>query len=175
MPRWNAHNLTHHYQKRLTTNSGCFEGLLGIDWFAQGDGAAVGASTDSFQYMGLYFDYSKAMSVADTKLSPQGEAYAWLSTWLPGTSPDAAALTALALPESVRGAAFKTEQGHALYVLWARTVDDESATTTLALPATGAVTVRRFDADKGASDATLNPTGGRLELALTGMPLVVEL
>jgi hypothetical protein len=30
MPRWNPRNLTRHYQKRLTTNPGCFEEVLGI-------------------------------------------------------------------------------------------------------------------------------------------------
>ena len=153
---------------------GHFEGLVGIDWFAQGDGAALGASMDSFAYMGLYFDYSKATQVSDTKLSPQGQAYAWLKTWLPNTAADPDALSALALPESVRGAAFLTEQGHHLYVLWARTKDDESATASFSLPAAAPVTVHAFDLVKGAATTMLNPSGGKVSLSLSGLPTAFE-
>ena len=152
---------------------GHYQGLLGIDWFAQGDSAAVGASTDSFAYMGLYFDYSKATQVSDTKISPQGQAYAWLATWLPNTAADPDALAALALPASVRGAAFRTEGGKALYVLWAHTTADESAQAEYSLETAGAVSVRRFDVTKGASTATVKPSGGQAVLALTGMPTVI--
>jgi len=153
---------------------GHYEGLVGIDWFAQGDGAAIGASTDSFAYMGLYFDYSKAMQVSDAKLSPQGQAYAWLKGWLPNTAADPAALTKLELPEDVRGAAFTTESGHHLYVLWARTTTDETATAAYALPASGTATVHTFSVEKGEIVAMVEPKAGALDLALTGMPTAVE-
>jgi hypothetical protein len=151
---------------------GHYEGLLGIDWFAQGDGAAVGASMDSFDYMGLYYDYSQTTAVADVKRSPQGDAYAWLSEWLPGTAAAPQSLAALALPAAVRGAAFEKGAGK-LYVLWAKTEEDELATATYELPADAEVTVHRFDLEGGAQTETVAPQGGQVSLALRGMPLAV--
>lgn len=153
---------------------GYYSGLIGIDWFAQGDGAAEGASTDAFDYMGLYFDYSQANEVADTTLSPQGKAYAWLSKWLPGSSADPKALRALPLPSGVRGAAFTREHGK-LLVLWAKTRDDESATATYDLVTQSKVTVHRFDVDSGEVTEELAPKSGQVSLELRGMPLAVEL
>jgi hypothetical protein len=152
---------------------GHYEGLVGIDWFAQGDGAAIGASMDSFAYMGLYFDYSKATQVSDVKISPQGAAYAWLASWLPGSAADPNALAALALPDGVRGAAFTTDNGH-LYVLWARTASDESATASFSLPASGSVTVHSFDLAKGASMAVVAPNAGVIALSLTTIPTAID-
>ncbi|MEO6601100.1 MAG: hypothetical protein ABIQ16_14565, partial [Polyangiaceae bacterium] len=152
---------------------GHYEGLLGIDWFAQGDGAAIGASMDSFAYMGLYFDYSKATQVSEVKISPQGAAYAWLESWLPGSAADPDALTALALPDSVRGAAFSTDSGH-LYVLWARAASDESATASFSFPLSGSATVHSFDLTKGASTAMVAPSGGAISLSLSSTPIAIE-
>jgi len=152
-----------------------YEGFVGVDWFAQGDGAKPGASMDSFQYMGLYLNYSDAMTVSDTTLSVQGQAYAWLATWLPGSAADSAALAALSLPASVRGAAFKSAKGNELYVLWAVTQEDESATASFSLPASGDVTVYTFNTTGGAKSETAHPTGGVVPLSLTGLPTVVEL
>ena len=152
---------------------GHYAGLLGIDWFAQGDGAAPGASTDAFDYMGLYFDYSQATAVPETSRSPQGDAYAWISTWLPGTAADPSALDALALPSNVRGAAF--EKGDAkLFVLWAKTEGDESATAAYELATDGQVTVHHFNLGDGAKSEPLAPEAGKVRLALTGMPIAVE-
>jgi hypothetical protein len=152
---------------------GHYAGLVGIDWFAQGDGAAEGASTDSFQYMGLYFDYSQTTEVADTSRSPQGDAYAWLSTWLPGTAADPQALVALALPSSVRGAAFKNGAG-SLLVLWAKTEGDESATATYDLAAAGEITIHSFDPSGGERTESRTPEGGKVSLGLSGMPIAIE-
>lgn len=157
-----------------TMTLGHYEGLIGIDWFAQGDGAAIGASIDSFAYMGLYFDYSKAMQVSETKLSPQGQAYAWLESWLPKTAPDESALAKLDLPDEVRGAAFLDDSGRHLYVLWARTTSDESATAEYSLPATGTAIVHTFSVEHGESVASVEPNAGALALSLTGMPTAVE-
>jgi len=153
---------------------GHYEGLVGIDWFAQGDGAAIGASTDSFAYMGLYFDYSKAMQVSDAKLSPQGRAYAWLKGWLPNTAGDRSALAKLELPAAVRGAAFVTDSGRHLYVLWAHTATDEAATATFSLPSAGTARLRTFSLENGESLAMVEPSAGKIALSLTGMPTAIE-
>lgn len=152
---------------------GHYEGLIGIDWFAQGDGAAQDASMDSFDYMGLYFDYSKATVVADTMQSPQGKAYAWFSQWLSGTAADSAALAALALPSNVRGAAFAKGEGK-LYVLWAKTETNEDATATYAFPATTEVTLHTFETSDGPRTEQHVPEAGKVALGLQGMPLVIE-
>lgn len=153
---------------------GHYEGLIGIDWFAQGDGAALGASMDSFAYMGLYFDYSKATQVSEAKLSPQGQAYAWLKSWLANTAPDSSTLAQLELPNSVRGAAFRTDDGHHLFVLWAHTTSDEAATAKYTLSTSDTAVVRTFDLEKGANTAMLSASGGKIELTLSGMPMAVE-
>jgi len=152
-----------------------YEGFVGVDWFAQGDGAAIGASSDSFDYMGLYFDYSKATQVSDVELSPQGQAYAWLKGWLPDTAPDPAALAKLKLPDAVRGAAFLTEGEHHLYVLWAHTTTNESATATYSLPASSTAAVHTFSLDQGESVAMTEPSAGSIPLSLTSMPTAIEL
>ena len=124
--------------------------------------------------MGLYFDYSKATQVSDAKLSPQGQAYAWLKGWLPNTAADPGALAKLELPEDVRGAAFLAEGERHLYVLWAHTTTDETATATFSLPASGPASVRTFSLEKGESLATVEPSAGAIALSLTGMPTVIE-
>jgi hypothetical protein len=154
---------------------GHYEGLVGIDWFAQGDGAAIGASTDPFAYMGLYFDYSKATLVSDAKLSPQGQAYAWLKGWLLDTVPDSSALAKLELPDDVRGAAFLADGGRHLFVLWARTTTGETATQKFSLPASGPATVHTFSVEQGERLAVVEPSAGAIVLSLTGMPTAIEI
>ena len=92
---------------------------------------------------------------------------------MPGTAADAAALEALALPAVVRGAAFKKGDG-ALYVLWAKTEGDESATASFDLAATGSVTVHTFTLDGGEQKDEREPKDGKVTLALRGMPTVIE-
>ncbi len=151
-----------------------YEGFVGVDWFAQGDGAKPGASMDSFQYMGLYLNYADAMTTAEAKLSAQGQAYAWLASWLPGSAADTAALSALALPTAVRGAAFQTSTGSHLYVLWAVTTNDETASASLSLPASTSVTVHTFSTTAAPKTETKPASAGSVTLALTGKPTVVE-
>jgi hypothetical protein len=153
---------------------GHYEGFLGIDWFAQGETASR-QSTDSFESMGLYFDYGMASTPADVRRSPQGDAYAWLATWMEDTAADPASLTALALPSNVRGAAFRRHDGSRAYVLWARTTGDESATASFALAAASEVRVRTFAVESGPTDAMRVPEGGNITLALTTMPTVIDI
>lgn len=157
-----------------TMTLGHYEGLLGIDWFAQGDGAAESASTDSFDYMGLYFNYASATTPGETHISPQGAAYAWLATWFVNLAPDHASLASLSLPSNVRGAAFTKDGGGHLYVLWARTSGDESATATFSLAASSDVTVHSFSTTSGPTTNTQAPTSGYVQLSLTGMPIAIE-
>jgi hypothetical protein len=113
--------------------------------------------------------------VSDVKLSPQGQAYAWLKTWLPNTAAEPDALAKLELPDEVRGTAFLTDSGRRLYVLWAHTTTDESATAKISLPASGVATVRTFSVSKGASLTMVEPSAGAIALSLTGMPTAIEI
>jgi hypothetical protein len=151
-----------------------YQGFEGVDWFVQGDGAVPGASTDPFQYMGLYFNYSQATMVSEVHIAPQGQAYAWLAGWLEGTAADRAALDALALAADVRGAAFAKAGGGRLYVLWAHTMGDEGATTNYAFHADAPVRVRTWTPDGGEHSEMRAPAGGTVALALTGTPQLVE-
>ena len=83
-------------------------------------------------------------------------------------------LAALALPADVRGAAFARTGGGKLYVLWARTGADESATASYALRADREVRVRTWAPGAGERMETRAPAGGVVTLALTGTPTVVE-
>lgn len=152
-----------------------YEGMVGVDWFAQGDGAAMGASQDSFAYMGLYFDYSSAQMPSDVRIAPQGTAYAWLATWLDGTAADTTAFDALAVPSTVRGAAFVRGDGGHRYVLWAHTMNDESATASFTMHTDAAmVRVRTFTVSGGEQATTMTPAGGAVNLTLTGTPTVID-
>lgn len=152
-----------------------YAGMVGVDWFAQGDGTAARQATDSFASMGLYFDYSMATSPADVVRSPQGDAYEWTATWLEDSGADDAGLAALALPADVRGAAFRRSDGSRLVVLWAHTTGDESATATYDLATDADVRVRTFSLGGGSTDEMRSPTGGVVTLALGSMPIAVDL
>lgn len=154
---------------------GHYEGWLGIDWFAQGDGNAAAQATDSFASMGLYLDYSMATEPSAVLRSAQGDAYAWLATWMQDTAADEASLLSLALPDDVRGAAFRRGDGSRVYVLWATATGDESATATYELPADADARISTFRVESGAAASTERPSGGHITLALTSTPTVVEL
>jgi len=154
---------------------GHYEGWLGIDWFAQGDGSAASQSTDSFASMGLYLDYSMTTEVAAVVRSPQGDAYAWLATWMEDTAADTSSLGSLSLPDTVRGAAFRRGDGSRVFVLWAHTVGDESATAAFDLPADTDARLSTFDVDSGAASSNVSPSGGHIALSLTSTPTVIEI
>jgi len=75
----------------------------------------------------------------------------------------------------VRGAAFRADDGRKLYVLWAHTTTDESATASYALPASGTASVHTFSIEKGEGVASVEPSSGTIPLSLTGMPTAVEI
>ena len=75
----------------------------------------------------------------------------------------------------VRGAAFLTDSGRHLYVLWAHTTSDESATAEYSLPAAGTAVVHTFSVEHGESVASVEPNAGAIALSLTGMPTAVEI
>ncbi len=116
------------------------QGLLGLDWFLLADGAAVGASTDPYSYMGLYLNTTGLTATTDAVKTDTGVAYETLGKILKGAVVDGPATAALALPATLGGGAFVGADGRHLAALWARGASGETATATYALAATGPVT-----------------------------------
>lgn len=100
--------------------------------------------------------------MSDATLSPQGQAYPWLKQWLPNTAPDLSALDALALPEEVRAAAFSNESSGHVYVRWACTLMDETATAPYSLPASTTATVHTSAQKKARASPASNRRRARL-------------
>lgn len=151
------------------------EGWVGIDWFAQGEGDAAAQASDSFQSMGLYESYAMASTTSDCHRTAQGDAYAWLATWMTDTAADPDLTAAMALPATLRGVAFRRASGARVLVVWAHTEGDESATGSFAFASDVAARVRRFDVGSGGSEATVSPEAGTITVSVGSMPTVIEL
>jgi hypothetical protein len=146
------------------------EGFLGLDWFLLADGATVGASTDPYQYMGLYLNTTGLTATSDAVRTDTGTAYATLGKLLKGASADAAATAALALPANIGGGAFVATDGRHVVALWAKGTSDEAATATYALASTGTVTAYAWNYASTGTSTTIAPAGGTASLALTATP-----
>jgi hypothetical protein len=107
-------------------------GVDGVDWFMLADSTAVDATDDPYNLMGLYQPVSDLQTIEEAAPTDTGVAYATLSDLLGKARFDPDATAALALPDSIRGAAFQTQAGKRAAVLWARaTGSDETATASL--------------------------------------------
>ncbi|MBN8609576.1 MAG: hypothetical protein J0L92_03275 [Deltaproteobacteria bacterium] len=154
---------------------GHHEGWVGIDWFAQGEGDAAAQATDSFQSMGLYESYAMAMSPSEVRRTAQGDAYAWLATWMNDTAADPALTAGMELPTDARGVAFRRSDGSRVYVVWAHTGGDESATASWSIASDASALVRTFAVGAGRSERAVAPESGRIAITLGSMPTVIEL
>ncbi len=149
-------------------------GVHGIDWFVLSDGAKPGASTDPYDFMGLYLDIASLTSPTQAQKTDTGVAYATLKALIGGATFDAGATTALALPSGVGGAAFKTSAGKAAFVLWAKASGtDENATASYGLTTSQPLTVHAWDFSKTGKSNELAPTGGKVAVDLQGSPTVL--
>jgi hypothetical protein len=146
-------------------------GLMGVDWFLLGDGKPVGQSTDPFDYMGLYFNYSDAQSTADLEITDTGVAYATLGQLLDGSLSDPDATAALQLGPDVGGAAFRLSSGKPAYVLWARAATDENGQATYTLSAPSPLTEHAWDWSR--TGATTAHPAGPVPLTLGSAPLIL--
>jgi len=148
-------------------------GVERIDWFILGDGKDPGASTSSFDYMGLYKNLTMVTSPAGAKITESGTAYATIGHLLAGSLSDPATTAALALPAGTGGVALRTpDQKHA-YVVWAEDATGETATGTVSLPAAGAASVYSWDHSLTQAVATAMPSGGSVQVSVTSAPVVV--
>jgi hypothetical protein len=146
-------------------------GLMGVDWFLLGDGQPVGQSMDPFDYMGLYFNYSDAQTIADLKITDTGVAYATLGQLLDGSLSDPAATAALALGPAVDGAAFTLPGGQRAYVLWARAASDENGQASYTLDSPSPLVEHAWDWSR--TGATTDHPAGAIALALGSAPIVL--
>lgn len=157
--------------KLMTLGQGA--GIFGIDWYLLGDGKKVGASTDPFDYMGLYLNYSDVQSKDEAQITPSGVAYATLGKLMGGALSDPEGTKALALPSGVGGGAFRTKAGKRAFVLWARDGKSEDAKANYTLSFPGSVALYAWDHSKTGASETRSPTGGEIALELTSSPLFV--
>jgi hypothetical protein len=142
-------------------------GMIGVDWFDLSDGAAEGASTSSYDYMGLYDDIATLPATSDAVRTDTGWAYTTLGKLLKGARVDTTETTSLALPSTVSGGAFKTADGHEAYALWAVASTGESGAESYDLATPRGITAYAWDYSKTSTTQTLNASNGKVTLALT--------
>lgn len=144
-------------------------GLMGVDWFVLSDG---GDASNPYSFMGLYEDVANLQTIDQAKQTDSGVAYATLGGLLNGALYDSAATTALGLPASAKGAAFKLGNGHRAVVLWATTMNSEMASASYSLPSSSPVAAYAWDYSKTKKSDTLMPSGGKIDLQLTSSPQI---
>jgi hypothetical protein len=142
-------------------------GMIGVDWFDLSDSAAEGASTSSFDYMGLYDDIATLSTTSQATKTDTGVAYTTLGKLLRGARADGATTASLTLPAGVAGGAFVTASGKEAYALWATTASGEAATASYALATPTGVTAYAWDYASTATTESLVAAGGKVALSLT--------
>ncbi|GAC1421995.1 MAG: hypothetical protein NVSMB67_18150 [Flavisolibacter sp.] len=98
-------------------------GIKQTYWYQLGD---FTNPTQQFDQMGLYYYFGNYDSLSQVKVADQGKALKTTSDLLVGKIYDDMQTTALNLPSSVDGAAFRAKDGSFIYVLWAKTSIDQS-------------------------------------------------
>ncbi|MFV8749381.1 hypothetical protein ACNOYE_02390 [Nannocystaceae bacterium ST9] len=151
-------------------------GILGVDWFALSDGAALGESQDVYSYMGLVLDVAALASTADATQTDTGVALASYGQIFGEALADLGATTALNLPADVDGAAFRLPDDRRAWVLWAFDEDlDEAASASYELATEVDVLVHQWDWSQTGATQLRAPAAGVVTLDLTAAPqLVVE-
>jgi len=126
------------------------------------------SGVDEIALMGLYENLTRD-AAGSQKMTLLGQAFATTSNLLYGYSYDAARTAALALPNSMEGAAF-SKNGAYRYVLWAKALTDNSeyATATYSFPTSlGIGTVQRREWDYASSNATTSQSAQSISLTAT--------
>lgn len=148
-------------------------GVGRIDWFILGDSKDPGASTDPFQYMGLYRNLTSVGDPAAAQITETGIAYATMGRLLAGALSDPAGTAALGLPSGTNGVALKMKDGKHAYVVWAEAASGEGATGMVQLPAGGDASVYRWDYSKTNAVEKVSPAGGKVQVDVTSAPAIV--
>ena len=138
-------------------------------WFSTADGA--NAANDHWDAFGCYYYFGDKQPYNATP-TDQGIALKTTSDLLYGRTYDAAQTSALNLPTTIDGGAFKGKDGSFVYVLWAKTSTDlsEKATAKISFPASiissGYVVKKDWNFSNTDSSTILNST----EVILSGTP-----
>jgi hypothetical protein len=144
-----------------------------IDWFCMSDGKPVGASTNSFDYMGLYLDVSMLGQTSSAVRTESGKAYRSLGKLLSGARVDNVATTTLGLPSTADGKAFRLPDNRRALVLWARTQGaSETAAVMYAIPTDKPLQSFGLDYGETGTINELTPSGGTVMVQLAGTPRI---
>lgn len=101
------------------------KGIKQVDIFQLGETNDISDVSNQQGHMGLYINLNKARRTTAVK-TPAGAGMQTVTALLDSLVYDASRTTALAMPATVDGAAFKTNDGKYVYVLWAKTNVDKS-------------------------------------------------
>lgn len=141
---------------------------LGISQFfkyGMGDGADA---SGVFNVMGVYGNLTPpTTTVANAPKNENFKATSTLANLLYTKPFDTAETTKLALPSNIEGAAFKNSDGTFTYVLWAKTITNESESVTATYTFPFSITGKRAEWDSSSTGATTNFTN---VVTLTGAP-----
>jgi hypothetical protein len=149
-------------------------GILGVDWFALSDGAAIGASSDPYAYMGLYLDISGLAATSDAMRTDTGVALASYGALFGEALVDVGGLEALALPAEVDGVALRLPDDRRAWVLWAVDGDlDEDESASYELVTDAPVLVHQWDWSQSGVTQAYMPEAGVVALELTAAPLLI--
>jgi hypothetical protein len=149
-------------------------GILGVDWFALSDGAAIGASSDPYAYMGLYLDIAGLAATSDATKTETGAALASYGALFGDAVADVGGLEALALPADVDGVALRLPDDRRAWVLWAVDDDlDEDETASYELATDTDVLVHQWDWSQTQVTQARMTEAGVVALDLTAAPLLI--
>ncbi len=146
-------------------------GVRRVDWFILGDAAEPGASTDAFDYMGLYGNLTSVSSPTEAQLTDTGVAYATLSGLLTGATTLATGTSTS--PGAPQVVALRTREGRPAYVTWMDAASGEDARGVVELPSSGEGSLYAWDYSRTGQVTRLAPTAGQLRVELTSAPLIV--
>lgn len=161
-----------YYVKAMTMAQA--EGISGVHWFLLTDGGGSASSQDPFQHMGLYGDIVGLAEPSQAVRTQTGSACDTIATLLRDASFSPSETAGLALPATVRGAAFRMADSRMAAVLWARAqAGTEEASVELDLPIDRAMIEHAWDWSTSAATTKLTPENGKLHLSLTASPVVL--
>lgn len=144
--------------------------------FVLGDAKTLAEATDAFQTMGLYQKLEGKGPHTNggaylQQYSNEGIAFKTCADLLRSNRYDAAKTTAMQLPATIDGGAFRNPDGAFTYVLWAKTTTDlsENATATYSFPAAMAVSAQMYKREwnYSQSNTTANITSSNIVLSAT--------
>ena len=153
-------------------------GMSGIHWFVLSDAAAPSASSDPYDFMGLYTPVGALHSIDEATMTDTGVAYATLTSLVAGATFDSAKTSALRaeLPANVRLVAYRDSAQHTRAVVWATATSGETAKQSVSLSSDRQWAKYDWDAFRHGKPTQLSSSGGQVAFDATATPsILVEL